>query len=296
MMIAFTSQLPAGATFMDWSWHWLKGSDSVWNEEKGWVPITNDPTQEINAHGHSKNHPIGLDEWKSFLESAHHQKDKDISFYPVIKHTGDNDLEFVDNINWLVKQKIGVEVIKNTEELPIGPARTGNRNFFPEAYLMSDPSIDKGMSLNKLREHASIRLWSQQKSWLKKIETEFQRLDNEVLITTDKEWTTDSEGVMTEIFTRYKVAMIPDRLDHWRVVSKKWQEGCRKVQQFYYQQMPKIADMIVAGEDMDLGKLDLSGLDECLLMHQLMKSHGKRLLLPDENFPKNTKDLHRFLK
>ena len=60
--------------------------------------------------------------------------------------------------------------------------------------------------------------------------------------------------------------------------------------------MPEIADKIVAGEDMDLGKLDLTFFDECMIMILLMKSHGKRLLLPDENFPKNTKDLHKFLK
>ena len=280
---------------MDWSWHWLKGSESVWNKDKGWLPITNDPAQEINAHGHSKNHPIGLDEWKSFLESAQHQKDKDISFYPIIRNTDDNDMDFVDNINWLVKQKVGVVVIKRTEELPIGSARTGNKND-QHFYLMSNPDIDKDIKLNKLREIVSIRLMAQQKTWLEKIEIEFQRLDNEVFIITDKEWTTDAEGVMSGIFSRFKVEMVPDRLTHWRDVSKRWQEGYRQVQQFYYEQMPKMADMIVAGEDMDLGKLNLKFFDECLLMILLMKSHGKRLSLPDENFPKNTKDLHKFLK
>ena len=90
--------------------------------------------------------------------------------------------------------------------------------------------------------------------------------------------------------------MVPDRLTHWRDVSKRWQAGYKQIQQFYYKEMPKIADMIVAGEDMDLAKLDLKFFDECMLMILLMKSHGKRLLLPDENFPKNTKDLHKFLK
>ena len=295
MITAFTSLTPAGATFMDWSWHWLKGSDSVWNKEKGWLPITNDPTQKMNAHGHSKNHPIGLDEWKSFLESAKHEKDKDISFYPIIRNTDDNDMEFVDNINWLVKQKVGVVLIKRTEELPIGSARTGNRND-QHFYLLSNPDIGKDIGLNKLREIISIRLMAQQKTWLKKIETAFSRLDKDVLIVTDKEWTTDTEGVMTEIFRRYEVSIAPDRLNHWRDVSKRWKAGYRQIQQFYYKEMPRIADMIVAGEDMDLAKLDLKFFDECMLMILLMKSHGKRLLLPDENFPKNTKELNKFLK
>ena len=295
MITAFTSLTPAGATFMDWSWHWLNGSDSVWNQSKGWLPITNDPTLEMNAHGHSKNHPIGLGEWKSFLESARHQEDKDISFYPIIRNTDDNDMEFVDNINWLIKQKVGVVLIKRTEELPIGSARTGNTNDRP-FYLMSNPDIDKDISLNKLREIISIRLMGQQKTWLEKIETAFSRLDKDVFIVKDKEWTTDPEGVMTEIFRYFKVPIAPDRLSHWRDVSKKWQEGYRQIQKFYYEQMPEIADKIVADEDMDLGKLDLTFFDECMIMILLMKSHGKRLLLPDENFPKNTKELHQFLK
>ena len=295
MITAFTSLTPAGATFMDWSWHWLNGSDSVWNQSKGWLPITNDPTLEMNAHGHSKNHPIGLGEWKSFLESARHQEDKDISFYPIIRNTDDNDMEFVDNINWLIKQKVGVVLIKRTEELPIGSARTGNTNDRP-FYLMSNPDIDKDISLNKLREIISIRLMGQQKTWLEKIETAFSRLDKDVFIVTDKEWTTDPEGVMTEIFRYFEVPIAPDRLSHWRDVSKKWQEGYRQIQKFYYEQIPEIAGKIVAGENMDLGKLDLTFFDECMIMILLMKSHGKRLLLPDENFPKNTKDLHKFLK
>ena len=295
MITAFTSLTPAGATFMDWSWHWLNGSDSVWNQSKGWLPITNDPTLEMNAHGHSKNHPIGLGEWKSFLESARHQEDKDISFYPIIRNTDDNDMEFVDNINWLIKQKVGVVLIKRTEELPIGSARTGNTNDRP-FYLMSNPDIDKDISLNKLREIISIRLMGQQKTWLEKIETAFSRLDKDVFIVKDKEWTTDPEGVMTEIFRYFEVPIAPDRLSHWRDVSKKWQEGYRQIQKFYYEQMPEIADKIVADEDMDLGKLDLTFFDECMIMILLMKSHGKRLLLPDENFPKNTKELHQFLK
>ena len=156
--------------------------------------------------------------------------------------------------------------------------------------------LDKDISLNKLREIISIRLMGQQKTWLEKIETAFSRLDKDVFIVTDKEWTTDPKGVMTEIFRYFKVPIAPDRLSHWRDVSKKWQEGYRQIQKFYYEQMPEIADKIVAGEDMDLGKLDLTFFDECMIMILLMKSHGKRLLLPDENFPKNTKDLHKFLK
>ena len=294
MTVAFTSLTPAGATFMDWSWHWLKGADSVWSSEKGWIPIVENPIMEKNAHGHTKNHPIGLDQWKMFLESARLESN-DVSFYPIIRNTDNNDKEFVDNINWLINQKVDVVIIKRTEELPIGSTRTGNKNY-RQFFLTSNPDLDMDISSNKLRDIVSVRLISQQKTWLKKIETAFQGLDNEVLIITDNEWTTNTEEVMVNIFRKYDVSMVPDRLTRWREVVGDWQEKHRQIQNFYYQEIPEIANKIVTGEHMDIKHLDLEFLDECLIMQSLMKSHGRRLILPDENFPKSTKDLHKFLK
>ena len=70
----------------------------------------------------------------------------------------------------------------------------------------------------------------------------------------------------------------------------------KKTEKFYTETMPGIADKIVAGEEMDLAKFDFGFTQESLLMALVLTRHGRRLLLPDENFPKNTKELHRFLK
>lgn len=294
MITAFTSLTPAGATFMDWSWHWLKGSDSVWSSEKGWMPIVDSPNTTMNAHRHHKNHPIGIKEWKKFLESASEQS-KDVSFYPIIRNTDDNDHEFVDNVNWLINQGIKVVVIKRTEKLPIGNGRTGNKQDH-KLYLLANPDLPKDSTKKKLREIVSIRLMAQQKTWLDKIDIAFERLDDDVIIISDKDWTENTEREMLKIFDRLGVPVIPERLDHWRKVVEQWQEKYKQTKHFYYHEMPEIADKIVSGEDMDLEHLDLGFFDECMIMILLMKSHGKRLLLPDENFPKNTKDLHKFLK
>ena len=294
MISAFTSLTPAGATFMDWSWHWLKGSDSVWSSEKGWMPMVDSPNTTMNAHRHCKNHPIGITEWKKFLESARLESN-DVSFYPIIRNTDDNDNEFVDNINWLIEQDVDVVVIKRTEKLPIGSARTGNKQDHG-FYLLANPDLPKDITKNKLREIVSIRLMAQQKTWLTKINTAFERLHEEVITITDKDWTENTEQEMLKIFNRLDVPVMPARLDHWRRVVKQWQEKYRQTKHFYYNEVPKIADKIVSGENMEMDHLDLGFLDECLIMINIMNQHGKRLSLPDENFPKNTKDLHKFLK
>ena len=102
MIVAFTSLSPAGATFMDWSWQWLKGSDYTWNQGQGWIPLINDPTRKNNAHAYQKNHPLGVKAWEEFIESAENEsRDNDISFYPSFQNTKDNLDEFVDQMNKL---------------------------------------------------------------------------------------------------------------------------------------------------------------------------------------------------
>lgn len=294
MIIAFTSLTPAGATFMDWSWHWLKGSESVWSYKKGWKPIMDNPIKGINAHGHPKNHPVGLDQWKIFLESAKDESN-DVSFYPIIQNTDDNDKEFVDNVNWLIRQKVGVVIIKSSEELPIGFRRSGTQNQC-DMFLQSNPDLDKDISMNKLRDIMSVRLVGQQKTWLKKIDMVFEKLHKDVYIVSGDDWTTKTEEVMVHLFKKYNVAIQKDRVAHWRQVVENWQDNYRQVSNFYYKDIPEIANKIVAGENMDITHLDLGFLEECLIMQFLMKSLGRRLILPDDNFPKNTKELNKFLK
>ena len=89
MIIAFTSLTPAGATFMDWSWHWLKGEDQHWNKKHGWSDLTKNPLSKNNSHSHKKNHPCSLEEWNKFIDSAM-AENADVSFYPVLLSKNNN--------------------------------------------------------------------------------------------------------------------------------------------------------------------------------------------------------------
>lgn len=298
MIVAFNTLSPAGATFMDWSWHWLKGSDYFWNLEKGWIPLIDDPNKVKNAHGHKKNHPSSFEGWEKFLEVADkesHDTGKDISFYPYIQPTADNLNDYVDNINLLIKQKVGAVVIKKTQEFPYGSARTDMKGD-EYIFLESSPDLPSDMNRKKLREMVSMRMVPQQKTWLEKIDLAFDLLDKEVVVVTDKEWAHRPEETMIRICGRLGTMIDPGRLVSWRPIMHRWQENYKKTEFFYNHELPLIADKIVAGEPMDLEPFNFRLTEESLLMMYVMKRHGRRLIIPTDYFPKNTQDLHKFLK
>lgn len=300
MIVAFNSLSPAGATFMDWSWHWLKGSDYFWNLKKGWIPLIDDPIKEKNAHGHLKNHPGSFEGWEKFLEVANkesHDTGKDISFYPWALPTADNLNDYVNHINLMIKRKVGVVVIKKTQEFPYGSARSDLLDVDDHiSFLESNTDLPSDVNRKKLREMVSMRMVSQQKKWLEKIDLAFDLLDKEVVVVTDKEWTHQPEQTMIRICGRLGTVIDPRRLVSWRPIMHQWCENYKKTEFFYDHEIPLMADKIVAGELMDLTPFNFKLTEESLLMMYVMKRHGRRLILPDDNFPKNTKDLHKFLK
>tara|TARA_R110000772_G_scaffold262307_1_gene381330 strand:- start:48 stop:944 length:897 start_codon:yes stop_codon:yes gene_type:complete len=298
MIVAFNSLSPAGGTFMDWSWHWLKGSDYFWNLKKGWIPLIDDPIKEKNAHGHRKNHPMGFEEWEKFLGSAKQESDatgKDISFYPGIRSTANNLNDYINHINSMIKQKVVVVVLKKTQEFPYGSARTDLLDDY-NIFLESNSDLPSDISRKKLREMVSIRMVPQQKTWLEKIDLAFDLLDKEVVVVTDKEWTHQPEQTMIKICGRLGTVIDPGRLVSWRPIMHRWRENHKKTEFFYDHEIPLMADKIVAGEPMDLQPFNFKLTEESLLMMYVMKRHGRRLILPTNHFPKNTLDLHRFLK
>jgi hypothetical protein len=298
MIVAFTSPHSGGATFMDWSWHWLKGSDYFWNLKRGWIPLIDDPIKGKNAHGHRKNHPGGFEKWEKFLGSAKQESDatgKDISFYPGIRPTADNLNDYINHINSMIKQKVVVVVLKKTQEFPYGSARTDLLDDY-NIFLESNSDLPSDISRKKLREMVSMRMVPQQKTWLEKIDLAFDLLDKEVVVVTDKEWTHQPEQTMIRICGRLGTVIDPRRLVSWRPIMHQWCENYKKTEFFYSHEIPLMADKIVAGESMDLTPFNFRLTEESLLMMYVMKRHGRRLILPTDHFPKNTLDLHRFLK
>lgn len=64
MNLIFTSILPIGCTFLDWSFHWLAGGNKYYSDnKKEWTELVLNPLRESDAHQHEKNHPCDVAEW-----------------------------------------------------------------------------------------------------------------------------------------------------------------------------------------------------------------------------------------
>ena len=101
---------------------------------------------------------------------------------------------------------------------------------------------------------------------------------------------------MIDLFKRLGLEMRLDKLQTWRTIRNKWRENYGKLIDWYERDLDRVVDAIANGDDLDLTPYKIKLAKEILIMAHLLKKHGRRLWLPDDNFPKNTKELSNFLK
>jgi hypothetical protein len=104
-----TSVRPVGCTFVDWSLHFLSNQSSYYNvAKKSSVSLVNTPMTLINAHGHFKNQPAGLEHTTQYIQHFQEQKINDFcSMYPIpmyadvaAKHIGLDQIQLADAKLW----------------------------------------------------------------------------------------------------------------------------------------------------------------------------------------------------
>jgi hypothetical protein len=85
-IVCSLSTLNVGCTFVDWSIHFLSGKDQYYSFEKQtWIPLVPNPLTEYNAHGHARNHPIGLENSTIMLQQAKNMSNDGLySMYPFV--------------------------------------------------------------------------------------------------------------------------------------------------------------------------------------------------------------------
>lgn len=83
-IVCVTSFESVGCTFIDWSLHFLSNQSSFYCYNKlSSVPLSTDPINTLNAHGHKKNHPTGSIETQEYINNFHLQSSVDFcSLYP----------------------------------------------------------------------------------------------------------------------------------------------------------------------------------------------------------------------
>jgi hypothetical protein len=73
-----------GCTFVDWSIHYLAGKDQYYSfAQQSWIPLVANPLTDYNAHGHDRNHPVGIENITAMLQQAKNMPNTGLySMYP----------------------------------------------------------------------------------------------------------------------------------------------------------------------------------------------------------------------
>jgi hypothetical protein len=84
MIVCSTSSEAVGCTFLDWTINFVTGQSRFYNiNNRQWIPLSQNPVTDINAHGHNKNHPSGIAKTKQALDQLRLLPSHDLySIYP----------------------------------------------------------------------------------------------------------------------------------------------------------------------------------------------------------------------
>lgn len=70
-VVSTICQNSVGGTFVDWSIHFLAGKQDYFSwSKKHLIPLVDNPVTALNAHGHPKNHPWGLQATANFFNTV----------------------------------------------------------------------------------------------------------------------------------------------------------------------------------------------------------------------------------
>lgn len=310
-IIAFTGVQGLGQTFMEWSFHYLTGQNTYWNMKHGTIPLIDNPTRESqdgygNAHNHRRNAPMNLKELKEFVAKAKDQNDYNvITCYPHLDGTN-LDKEFLElhftMIDYMKSQNVSIFEIKLTKPYPYLNERTDKNEieytykkckaFFVKGSVNIDPK-----DIKTLREILSFRIERNRKDWQASLVPYYEKTSTMVdMQLIDHEWRTDTARCIKEIIQYTGQSVDEDRFKKWLPIMAKWQVPHHRMVKRYEEDIPMIIDHIIGKKDLDLQTFELGILDQALIMSQLMRRHGRRLLPKSDDFPKNAKIANSLLK
>ena len=311
MIIAVTGITNIGQTFMDWSIHFLAGADKYWRADTKsdffarWRPLSHDPLNSESAHGHKKGSPGWHEkewekEYRYYIKLAREQEyEHPITIYPHISPRVGLDMmpEIKRSVEVLKEEGVRIIYLNQTNFFPIFMERCRQPYEF-------DPKMDIKLLLNRqsLPSDREIRKELSYKIYKMKIDilNDYAQLAKSVegiadLIITDKAWHSNPADTVKMVFDKLGLDIDQSRWSQWEMISKKWQGIQKELYDFHNIKLPAVAKAIVEGTDAEWPNKWMDMVQESLIMYWIMKNHKKRLILPDDNFPYDSKFLHKYI-
>jgi hypothetical protein len=316
-VVCFASRYSVGATFMNWSYHWLAGHDTHWKSSMGWINLPNNPNTGINAHHFLKNYHSGYEQCQQHLHE--YQKlgcEQTVSFYAGVLTDGTNqelDCDFAKTFN-VMSTQIPVVLLVESEQDPhyflksraLNP--TGH-NQIPsqdeklyqqhqlidiiETYFDSDFSaMDKNIwDIRELLALNFEHIGHHSSGYRSLLDLSKPHVYVDV-----KELWFDGESCMQRVMSGIGQSVQIDRLPQWRIAYKDWQASQFDIIKFGWY-LPHIVESIVKGNNFDLSHLKINLFCEAAIQGMLIKNHNLNLKCYGlEQFPGNTLDLHQLLE
>ena len=326
--ICIASQYSVGCTFLDWSIHFLSGQINFFNTKHGIIPLSDNPLSKINAHGHLKNHPSGLEETQQVIEilQKHHGL---TSYYP--SYCRANQVADLLNIDW---KRMSSNQWKTIQNYQIDNYNQILHNSYNNCEKIIFISLNKNLSVYATTQRAFERMLFEDRT-ANSVE-EIRNSYDDIFFKDTKKWkdlnltnTWDvrERRALASNLLKYNIEQVDLKFEHYWLDSQNlWYNGDREVQkimswlglsidplrynswiliyrdwqklqidllQFEYN-YKHIVESIVNNWSYPI---DLTFDQEIVIQHCLIYHHGLNLKTWQlEKFPNNTQELHKLLE
>jgi hypothetical protein len=318
-VLCFASRHPVGATFLNWSYHWLAGHDKSWNHHTGMTVVPDNPNTGVNAHLFAKNYHSGNDQWHQYLaEYRALGQTQTVTFYGgalIINDGSDKeDVDFATAFNTISSKIPVVLLVESTQDPwyflkmrcqdPVGGNQSltaQEHNFFQQQNLNNFIEIYFKDSFNVMDKNIwDIReLLALNFKYVARHTSSYcdlLDLSNPHVYVDAKELWFDGESCVQRVMSQLGQSVQQDRLPQWRIAYKDWQQSQFDIIKFGWY-LPHIVKSIVKGHNFDLSYVRMDLICEAVIQGMLIHDYNLNLKCYGlEKFPSNTLDLHHLLE
>lgn len=333
-IVCVTSKHSVGCSFADWSINFLSGATDYFNiNSLKLIPLSLNPVDSQNSHGHKKNHPGGLDSTVNCINEFLKQAPRLYTMYPrmldIISVCDQLNIDYngIDNVDQFkiiqdYQHNDYLQMINHCIDHDVQMIYVHD-NYQTVGYHWNVRALDRHLTTslpyknideaeddfqtvffeNSINTWKDLKLndpWDIRERMALDLRPYDPRSFQELGITKKHLWIDcqdlwhDTEDVLLESLKFINVKLNEQRWAQWIPIMQQWQAIQRKNLKFHYA-VDHIVNSIVNNWYYPLSPLTLK--QEAIVQHCLIYKHNLNLKTWQLNqFPTNTQDLHKLLE
>jgi hypothetical protein len=317
-VVCFASRYSVGATFLNWSYHWLAGHDTHWNHRTGTTAVPDNPNTGVNAHLFAKNFHAGNDLWHQHLEEYRAlDQTQTVTFYGGSLKINDNtriDVDFAAAFNTISSQIPVVLLVESNDDpwyflkVRSQDPIDGNQSITPQEHESYQQQRLNNIIKSYFKDSVDAmdnNIWDIRELLALNFKHIVERSSSyrslldlskpHVYVDVRELWF-DGESCMQRVMLQLGQPIQQDRLPQWQVAYQDWQASQFDIIKFGWY-LPHIIESIVKGYKFDLSHVRMDLFCEAVIQGTLIHDHDLNLKCYGlEKFPSNTLELHQLLE